>query len=134
MSADTPSEVRLKGIGVGLVSVPRFERTLERFGDRFRRRIFSPAEIAYSKRKRHGSHSLASRFAAKCAGRSVLRNRRVTGVRLRDIEVVQSPSGEPALVVSGVPPADGSGSLRFVLSLTHDADLALASLWLEGSD
>jgi holo-[acyl-carrier protein] synthase len=124
--------MRLQGVGVGLVSVPRFERALKRFGDRLQRRIFSPAEIAYSEGRHDRSQSLASRFAAKCAGRSVLKNRHVTRLSLRDLEVVQSPSGEPALVVSGAPAAEGSGSLRFILSLAHDAELALASVWLEG--
>ncbi len=92
----------LRGVGVGLVSMPRFERALARFGDRLLTRLFTPAEIAYASRKRRGAHSLAGRFAAKCAGRAALRQsgRRVM---LSDLEVVRRRSGEPTLVLLGDP-------------------------------
>jgi holo-[acyl-carrier protein] synthase len=118
---------------VSLISVPRLERTLERFGKRFLEKVFSPAEIAYSERKRRPSHNLASRFAAKCAGRSILHTRRARGIRLRDFEVVRKRGGEPTLVLSSAAAPRGTEWLRFSLSMTHDANFALASVWLEAS-
>ena len=119
------------GIAASLVSVARFERALDRFGDRLLARIFSPEERRYAARKRNASHNLAGRFAAKCAGRSLLRSRNVTGLRLRDLEVVRRASGEPSLSLSSALERE-VGPLRLRLSLTHDADFALASLWAEG--
>ena len=125
-------ESRLSGVAVGLVATPRFRRSLERFGDRLLERVFTPDEVAYARRKRNSAHNLAARFAAKCAGLRLLRPLAAGPVRLRDIEVVRRRSGEPTLRVNGVsgaaiPQAD----LRFSLSLTHDADFAMASVWLE---
>jgi holo-[acyl-carrier protein] synthase len=120
----------LQGIGVALVSVPRFEQALQRFGERFLERIFSPAEIAYTRRKRYGTQNLAARFAAKCAGRALLRSHCARGLRLRDFEVERRPSGEPTLVLHrAAREAEATSALRFSLSLSHDAELALASLW-----
>ena len=127
---DEPSH--LEGIGVALVSVPRFERALERFGERLLERVFTPAEVAYARRKRHGSQSLAARFAAKCAGRSLLRTWRAGSPCLRDLEVARRPSGEPMLALNGpAGEAVASRRLRFALSLAHDAQFAVASLWAE---
>ena len=122
----------LLGVEVGLVETPRFRRALERFGDRLLERVFTPGEIAYARRKRSGAHNLAARFAAKCAGRRALLRLGGRRVRLVELEVVRRPSGEPTLVARG-----GAAMLlpragcRFSLSLTHDADFAMASVWLE---
>ncbi len=114
---------------MSLVSVPRFERALERFGERMLERIFRPDEIAYARRKRHGAESLAARFAAKCAGRSLLRSRGGSGLCLRDFEVERKASGEPTLRVHRSPSDErATPPLRFSLSLAHDADFALAVL------
>jgi holo-[acyl-carrier protein] synthase len=115
----------LCGVGVRLVEVRRLRRALDRFGDRLLRRVFTPREIAYAGRKRHGEQSLAARFAAKLAARQLLVEDSGRGARLCDVEVVRRKSGEPELAVRGRTGA------RLVVSLTHDSELALASVWLE---
>ena len=118
----------LAGVGIGLVSVPRFRAALDRFGPRLAERVFSPAELAYATRKRSAAHSLAGRFAAKCAGRRALGWR----VALRDLEVVRRRSGEPTLEIgSGARARFGPEVPRLLLSLTHDSEFALASVWVE---
>ena len=119
----------IAGLGVGLVSVPRLRGVLERFGRRFEERVFLPDELRYAARKRNRAHSLAGRFAAKCAGRSALARVLARPVRLREIEVARLPSGEPTLRLTRET-EEGEG-LRFALSLTHDPDLAAASVWVE---
>ncbi|MFQ5515396.1 MAG: holo-ACP synthase [Myxococcota bacterium] len=121
----------LGGLGIAIVSVPRFERALERFGGRLLERVFTPGEQAYARRKRRAAESLAARFAAKIAGRSLLRARNVSGLRLLDLEVGRLPSGEPTLRVRSSAAGPDTRALGFRLSLTHDAQLALASLWAE---
>lgn len=122
----------LAALGVELVSVPRFRAALERYGSRLTDRIFRPGELAYARRKRHPAHSLAARFAAKCAGRRALRS--LCGddapIRLFDLEVVRRPSGEPLLEwrPRAAQSADG---LRVLVSLSHDPEFALATVWVE---
>jgi holo-[acyl-carrier protein] synthase len=120
----------LGGVGLSLVSVPRFAASLERWGSRLETRIFCPGELAYASRKRDPAHNLAARFAAKCAGRAALASLGARGVALRDLEVTRRRSGEPTLAIREGAAVDAP-ALRFVVSITHDADLAMASLWVE---
>ncbi len=122
----------LCGLGVEIVSVPRFRRALDRSGARLLDRVFLPAEIEYTRRKRNGWQNLAARFAAKCAGRRAFASVCSRPIRLRDLEVVRRRSGEPTLALRG-PAAPEAAELRVSLSLTHDRDFALASVWVERS-
>ena len=117
----------LGGIAIRLVEVPRFRAAMERFRPRLLERIFTPAEIAYGARKRHGAQNLAARFAAKCAGRDLLAGRTSPRVHLSDFEIVRRRSGEPTLVWR----SGAEDELHMRVSLTHDADFAVASVWLE---
>ena len=54
-----------QGIGVDLAQIPRLRRVVERWDDRFLRRVFTEAEIAYCRRRRDPIPHLAARFAAK---------------------------------------------------------------------
>jgi holo-[acyl-carrier protein] synthase len=122
----------LEGVEVALVSVVRFRRATERHGRRLLERVFSPAEIAYAARRRDGAHSLAARFAAKCAGRRALLRLGVAGARWRDLEVVRRKSGEPSLRVGeDATRRVGGRPLVWSLSLTHDPDWAAAMLLVE---
>jgi len=126
------SAFRLAGVGVELVGVPRFEALLARHAARLRPRVFQPGELAYADRKGQPSHSLAARFAAKVAARRALAGVLGRAPALRDVEVVRKRSGEPTLALRG-PLAERSGAagLRFTLTLTHDAEFALASVFAE---
>lgn len=122
----------LRGIGVGLIETPRFQLAIERRGERLLKRVFTPDEVAYAQRKKNGVHNFAARFAAKRAGRQVLAPLVPGPIPWRDLEVVRRRSGEPTLVVRGDTAATlAAYTLQFSLSLTHDADFAMASVWLE---
>ncbi len=116
------------------MSVPRFRRALDRYGSHLSERIFRPAELAYAARKRRPWHNLAARFAAKCAGRRALRSlyANAAPIGLIDLEVVRRRSGEPLLSWLS-PPKQGPGpeDLRMLVSLTHDPEFALATVWVE---
>ncbi len=122
----------LAALGVELVSVPRFRRALDRYGSRLSERIFRPAELAYAARKRRPWHNLAARFAAKCAGRRALRSlyANAAPIGLIDLEVVRRRSGEPVLAWLS-PGRQGQEDLRLLVSLTHDPEFALATVWVE---
>ena len=107
------------GIGVDLVDIPRFERTLQRT-PRLLERLFSPSERVRPPR------SLAARYAAKEALIKALGDS--DGLHWTEIEIASEPSGKPVFALSGetaaVVAARGIDALH--LSLSHDAGLATA--------
>jgi holo-[acyl-carrier protein] synthase len=82
------------GIGVDLVKIPRIAAALERFGDRFKNRIFTAQEISYCEARGHAANNYALRFAAKEAFSKALGvGLRRHGIRWREVEVVSAPTG-----------------------------------------
>src|SRR5271167_5247438 len=90
------------GTGVDLAEVPRIKASIERFGARFIDRIYTPAEIAYVERKANRFERYAARFAAKEAGMKAIGTGWKRGVRWRDFEVTNLPSGRPTMQFHGV--------------------------------
>ncbi|MBV9508811.1 MAG: holo-ACP synthase [Caulobacteraceae bacterium] len=89
------------GIGSDLSDIRRIEKTLERFGDRFVQRIFTPIEAARSERKVDRAASYAKRFAAKEACAKALGVGLRRGVFWRDMGVVNQRSGQPTMALTG---------------------------------
>jgi holo-[acyl-carrier protein] synthase len=121
------------GSGIDLVEIGRIQRSMERYGQRFLDRVYTAAEQAYCLRKRQAAESLAARFAAKEAGAKALGTGISQGVNWLEIEVVREPGGRPALRFYGRAAqfADRLGARHAALSITHTADLAMASVVLE---
>lgn len=121
------------GSGVDLAEVPRIQHSIERFGERFLKRVYTPAERAYVERKKNRFERYAARFAAKEAAMKALGTGWKHGVTWQDIEVTNLPSGKPALRFSGKA-AEFAGRLgvkSVALSLSHTASLAIAEVILE---
>jgi holo-[acyl-carrier protein] synthase len=90
------------GLGSDLCSIERIAASLARFGDRFERRCFTQVEIARAdKRPFTRAATLAKRFAAKEAFSKAVGTGFKRGVFLRDIGVVNAPSGRPTLALTG---------------------------------
>jgi holo-[acyl-carrier protein] synthase len=121
------------GTGVDLAEVPRIRASIERFGARFIDRIYTPAEIAYVERKANRWERYAARFAAKEAGMKAIGTGWRHGVRWRDFEVANLPSGKPTLRLHGVAArmAEKLGVRNVSLSITHTAELGMAHVILE---
>ena len=121
------------GTGVDLAEVPRIKASIERYGEKFIRRIYTPAEIAYVERKANKFERYAARFAAKEAGMKAIGTGWRRGVTWQDFEVVNMPSGKPTLLFHGVAAgfADKLGVKNVSLSITHTAELGMAHLILE---
>lgn len=122
------------GSGVDLAEVSRIRASIERFGDKFVNRIYTPVEIAYVQRKASRFERYAARFAAKEAGMKALGTGWRRGVRWKDFEVVNLPTGRPTLRLWGVAReiADQLGVRNIALSLTHTAETGLAYVLFEG--
>lgn len=121
------------GTGLDATEIARIEEALERYGERFLRRVFTPGEIAYCEARRGRAASLAARFAAKEAAMKALGTGHDRGVGWRDIEVVRV-DGPPAIQLHGAAAArfDALGGRATHLTLTHTDQLALAHVILVG--
>jgi len=121
------------GTGVDLAEVARIRSSMERFGDRFRDRVFTPHEIAYVEKKANKYERYAGRFAAKEAGMKAIGTGWKRGVRWHDFEVVNLPSGRPTLKLYGVAAdvANQLGVTAIQLSITHTSELGMAHVILE---
>jgi holo-[acyl-carrier protein] synthase len=89
------------GLGSDLCDIRRVEKTLERFGDRFIQRLYTEIEQARSERKKDRAASYAKRFAAKEACAKALGTGFRGGVFWRDMGVINRPSGQPTLALTG---------------------------------
>jgi holo-[acyl-carrier protein] synthase len=122
----------VKGIGVDLAQIPRLRRVVERWDDRFLRRVFTDEEIAYCRGRRDPIPHLAARFAAKEATLKALGTGLRMGVSWREMEVRRQRGEAPVMVLSGQcqAVARAKGAHRVLLSLTHDGDYAFAQALL----
>jgi len=121
------------GTGIDLAEVPRIRASIERYGDRFLNRVYTPLEIAYVERKANRFERYAARFAAKEAGMKAIGTGWRGGITWHDFEVANEPSGRPALRLSGRA-AEVAATLkvrRIALSLTHTAEYGMAFVVIE---
>lgn len=123
----------LVGTGIDIIEIDRIANSIQRYGDRFLTRIFTPHEIAYCMRKKSSAESFAARFAAKEAGAKALGTGIQWGVTWREIEVHRPPGQRPTLHFTGRARdfANRLGVKHTSLSLTHNATVAMASVQLE---
>lgn len=120
------------GLGNDLCDIRRVEKTLERFGERFLQKVFTAEERRKAFSRAHPARTLAKRFAAKEALSKALGTGFRSGVHMKDIGVVNAPSGRPTLSLSNgaakilqslVPPGH---TARIDLTLTDEYPLAQA--------
>lgn len=119
------------GLGLDATEIHRVADLLERYGDRFMRRIFTEEEIAYCRRKHDSAPSFAARFAAKEAAMKALGTGQSQGVFWTGIEVFRR-HGPPQLRFHGGALArfQAMGATGSLLTLTHSQDLAIAHVML----
>lgn len=91
----------IHGIGTDIVSVARMQTNLERYGDRFARRILAEREYEEYRGMVHPARFLAKRFAVKEAMAKALGTGLSAGVHLRQISVGHDDRGKPSLSCSG---------------------------------
>ena len=89
------------GIGTDLANIDRIAGTLDRFGDRFRNRVFTEAEQAKAERRRDVAGTYAKRWAAKEACSKALGTGLRMGIAWRDMSVVNLRSGQPQMRLTG---------------------------------
>lgn len=112
----------ITGIGIDVIQNERIQDSIQRFGDRFLKRIFTEAEIEYCNKCALPHIHYAARFAAKEAAFKALGTGWSSGVKWKDVEVRKLESGKPELQLHGeaLARATSMGAARFYVSLTHD--------------
>ena len=89
------------GVGTDLVNIERIRKVLDRFGERFEKRVFSNQEIQRSRKKYDSSSSYAKRWAAKEACSKALGIGLRMGISWKEMHIVNRVSGKPELVLEG---------------------------------
>lgn len=112
-----------------MVDCARLAESLQRFGEKFLRRVFTPAERDYCLGRKNSTQHLAGRFAAKEAVLKVLGTGWRDGIAWTDIEIRNLPSGQPVVHLSGKcrEIADELGLSSILISISHIETHAVAS-------
>jgi holo-[acyl-carrier protein] synthase len=130
-------------LGTDIVYIPRIQAALERFGERFIQRVYTPVEqrdcrslslvptqavLLHEKRTHVSAKQLAGRWAAKEAVAKAL-GTGWRGLRYTDIEVQRQPSGQPQVYLYGAAAIAAAqwGEYHWQVSLSHDGDYAIAT-------
>ena len=122
--------MKLTGVGIDLVEVPRIRELLDKHGQRFKERTFTAAEIDYCDGCAEPAMHYAARFAAKEAVAKALGTGIwADGVSWTDIEVLREASGKPVIILHGMA-KEHAGEATCLVSLTHTRDLAMAQVFL----
>lgn len=89
------------GVGTDLANIERIQGTLDRFGDRFRNRVFTEVEQAKAERRKDIAGTYAKRWAAKEACSKALGTGLRMGISWRDMAVSNLRTGQPVMQVTG---------------------------------
>ena len=89
------------GIGSDLANIDRIAAVLDRHGDRFRHRVFTPTELAKAARRKDEAGTLAKRWAAKEACSKALGTGLAMGISWKDMAVSNLESGQPVMALTG---------------------------------
>ena len=121
------------GTGVDIAETSRIEQAIERHGERFSKRLYTPAEITYCEKFKNKAERYAARFAAKEAAFKALGTGWGNGVHWVDVEVTHLPSGKPELLLTGraLEVAKQLGVTRASVSISHSDRYVVAQVIME---
>ncbi|MBI3259093.1 MAG: holo-ACP synthase [Ignavibacteriae bacterium] len=119
------------GIGTDITDVHRIEESIEKFGERFLKKIFTETEREYCESfKMHKGQHYAARFAAKEAFSKAIGTGMRDGFSLNLVGIRNEPSGKPIIELSGLM-AERWGECKIHISLSHSATIAMAMVAIE---
>ncbi len=121
------------GLGIDLIQIDRVAHMLEAHGERFTRKVYTEHEVQRCSRRGNPAQEYAARWAAKEATMKALGTGWRQGVRFKDIENYNLPSGKPMIRLHGRAKelAEQLGANRAHVSITHERDYAAAVVVLE---
>jgi len=115
----------VNSLGIDIVEVKRVKALMEKWGDRFLHRVFTPWEIAYCKSKSSPEQSLAARFAAKEAILKAIGTGLSQGIRWTSMEIVNDKNGRPSVKL-GKRIKDKIKNKKILISMSHTKEYAVA--------
>jgi holo-[acyl-carrier protein] synthase len=121
------------GMGIDVAEVDRIRTVVEAQAERFLKRVYTPAEVAYCEQFKNKYERYAGRFAVKEAAMKALGTGWSRGVRWVDVEVVRQRGGRPTLELKGEAKniADRMGVKHIAVSITHTSAQAFAQVIFE---
>lgn len=117
------------GLGTDIVEVERIGKMIERHGDSFVNRIFTPGEISYCRQRKFSAEPFAGRWAAKEAVMKALGTGFIQGTHFQEIEVVTEESGRPRILLHGSTAdlAKQLGIGEILITMSHCREYATAT-------
>ncbi|RMG01925.1 MAG: holo-[acyl-carrier-protein] synthase [Planctomycetota bacterium] len=124
------------GIGTDITECLRIARMIERHGELFLSRVYTPTEIDYCSNRKQATEHFTGRWAAKEAVLKALGTGWVRGISWRDIEIVNQPGGKPIVNLSGGAQAAAKrrGISHVFISISHCRTHATAFAVAVGED
>ena len=116
----------IDSVGIDIVEVYRIKTAMDRWGERFIQRIFTPWEINYCRNKSFPEQSFAARFAVKEAVLKAIGTGLNKGAKWKSIEIVNDELGQPQVRL-GQTIKDIIGAKRIIISMSHTHEHAVAS-------
>ncbi len=132
LDSDVPSPVLentiVLGIGTDIIECHRIDDMIEKHGQTFLTRVYTPDEIAYCQARKASNQHYAGRWAAKEAVLKALGTGWAHGIQWTDVEVVNQVGGKPTIVLAGVALriSRERGIDEMMISISHCRDYATA--------
>ncbi|MBI5476847.1 MAG: holo-ACP synthase [Ignavibacteriales bacterium] len=120
----------IEGVGIDVVEISRFQKSIDQFGERFISKVFTQKECEYAESKVYQVQHLAARFAVKEAVAKALAKGWSGGFRWKDVEVENDDAGKPNVVLYGHVKDILAGSRVFV-SISHSENVVVAFAIIE---
>ncbi len=119
--------------GIDIIDIRRIQKTIERFGDKFKKRCFTINEINRSEKKHNSAESYAKRYAAKEACAKALGTGLARGVFWKDIEVLNNIYGKPKIKLHNkalkfLKKISTKSKFHIEVSLTDEINYAIANV------
>jgi len=116
----------IESVGIDIIEVHRIGEAIERWGDRFLQRVYTPWEINYCQNKHYPQQSFAARFAVKEAVLKTIGTGLDKGIKWTSVEVVNTELGAPTVRL-GERIQKLIGNKRIIISMSHTHEHAIAS-------
>jgi len=107
------------GLGIDIIEIARIKKSIEKYGERFLNKVFTKEEIKYCNNKFNKYQHYAARFAAKEAVYKALTSGWKEGLRWKDIEIQNDPTGMPLVNPTGRLQSFLSDNTQLRISISH---------------
>jgi holo-[acyl-carrier protein] synthase len=124
----TSKRSRVIGLGTDIIECSRIGEMIQKHGELFLNRVFTPHEIAYCSSRKTSNQHYAGRWAAKEAALKALGTGWAKGIQWTDIAVSHQLGGKPIITIEGVAAqiAKEQGIAEIMLSISHCRHYAVA--------